>query len=377
MIKKLELIFLSLLFTGLFSVRAQDGDFNKFPEGCSPLEIGRKVSARYLELPFRNFGGFDAPPAIQITYPEVCAWFGALKFAKVSKDKKLLSQLEERFLPLLNEKKNLLPEPDHVDHTVFGTIPLELYMQTKKKNYYTFGMRYPDEQWEMPVTTKHREKYRELLDEGLSWQTRYWIDDMYMISTVQSQAYLASKDKKYIERAAYEMTLYLDSIQRPNGLFYHAGDVPFFWGRGNGWMAAGMTELLKNLPRNNPHRERILTEYCKMMNTLKGYQKPDGMWGQLVDDTTSWSETSCTGMFAYAMITGVKKGWLNKEEYAPVAKKAWLALITYINENGDVTDVCEGTNKENSRQYYLDRKKVTGDMHGQAPVLWCAVAFSE
>jgi hypothetical protein len=26
-------------------------------------------------------------------------------------------------------------------------------------------------------------------------------------------------------------------------------------------------------------------------------------------------------------------------------------------------------------QYYLDRAQLTGDLHGQAPLLWCASAF--
>jgi hypothetical protein len=26
-------------------------------------------------------------------------------------------------------------------------------------------------------------------------------------------------------------------------------------------------------------------------------------------------------------------------------------------------------------QYYLDRARLTGDLHGQAPVLWCASAW--
>ncbi len=48
---------------------------------------------------------------------------------------------------------------------------------------------------------------------------------------------------------------------------------------------------------------------------------------------------------------------------------------SYIEPNGDIRDVCEGTNKKNDRQFYLDRKRVTGDMHGQAPILWCATAL--
>jgi len=55
---------------------------------------------------------------------------------------------------------------------------------------------------------------------------------MYMLIIVQLQAYRATGDAKYLDRAALEMSVYLDKLQQPNGLFYHAPDVPFFWGRG-------------------------------------------------------------------------------------------------------------------------------------------------
>lgn len=86
---------------------------------------------------------------------------------------------------------------------------------------------------------------------------------MYMITIVQTLAYKVTGDRKYVDRAAKEMVLYLDELQRPNGLFYHAPDVPYYWGRGNGWMAAGMTELLRCLPENSEYRPRIMKGYRK------------------------------------------------------------------------------------------------------------------
>ena len=84
--------------------------------------------------------------------------------------------------------------------------------------------------------------------DGLSGETRFWIDDMYMITMLQVEAYRATGERKYINHAALEMKAYLDKLQQPNGLFYHRADAPFFWGRGNGWVAAGMAELLRSLP---------------------------------------------------------------------------------------------------------------------------------
>lgn len=372
--KKIKLSLAVVLFCSSISltIRAQDV-FKNLPAGSKPQEIGNLLVNHYLQTPFTNFG-FTTPPG-SITYSEVCTWYGALKFSFFSKNEAFAKKLDERFRPLLYEKKNLQPKPDHVDPNIFGSIPLELYIQQKVPVYLDMGKWFADQQWTMPA--KQKPEFKALLDSGFTWQTRMWIDDMYMITNIQTQAYRATGDVKYVNRAAHQMAMYLKALQRPNGLFYHAPDVPFFWGRGNGWMAAGMTELLKSLPKSNTDYPLILDGYQKMMSSLKDCQNQKGMWLQLLDDPGSWPESSGTGMFTYAMITGVKRGWLNAKEYGPVARKAWIALTSYIDKNGDVTEVCQGTNKENSREYYLNRKRITGDMHGQAPVLWSAFALLE
>jgi len=264
-----------------------------------------------------------------------------------------------------------------VDSNVFGAIPCELYLQTGEKQFLDMGVMFAEAQWMLPtnVAADRKDEYQKLLDQNLTWQTRYWIDDMFMITMAQTQAYRATGVQKYVDRAAHEMRVYLDTIQRPNGLFYHSPDAPFFWGRGNGWMAAGMSELLTSLPQDNKDRPAVLASYLKMMQSLKQYQRPDGLWGQLIDDDAAWAETSGSAMFTYAMIVGVQNGWLNANEYAPVAKKAWIALVGHINADGDIDSVCEGTNRKDDHQYYLDRLRKTGDMHGQAPILWCAAAL--
>jgi unsaturated rhamnogalacturonyl hydrolase len=350
-----------------------DADLKNFPKGSSPKEIGKRIADHFIATPHTNFGR-PVPPKV-ITYPETCTWYGALSFAKETGDKKLTEQLAERFEPLFGARDTLVPVPDHVDYTVFGAVPFELYMQTKDQRYLELGKRFADKQWGSPEGPRVKPESHHYYNKGMTWQTRMWIDDMFMITAVQAQAYRATRDTVYINRAAREMVLYLDTLQMPNGLFYHAPDVPFFWGRGDGWMAVGMSELLRSLPKTNPNYNRIMTGYKLMMSSLLKYQGEDGMWRQLIDDPSSWNETSCTGMFTFAFITGVKNGWLDKKTYAPAARKAWLKLITYINENNDITDVCEGTNKKNDRQYYLDRKRNIGDLHGQAPLLWCATAL--
>ena len=50
-----------------------------------------------------------------------------------------MTRLEERFKPLLGADSVLIPAPDHVDNTVFGAVPLELYLITKDPEYLTLG----------------------------------------------------------------------------------------------------------------------------------------------------------------------------------------------------------------------------------------------
>jgi rhamnogalacturonyl hydrolase YesR len=335
--------------------------FTGWPAGTSPQEIGKRVAERYLQSDFINLR--RTPPTKTIIYPEVCTWYGALTFAQVTGDSDLTARLVNRFEPLFGERASLVPKPTHVDYTVFAAVPLEIYIEDRDRKYLELGASFADQQWQNPGP------------DGLTDQTRFWIDDMYMITAAQVQAYRATGDKKYLNHAAQEMVAYLDKLQQPNGLFYHAPDVPFFWGRGNGWVAAGMTELLRSLPSDDPARARILSSYRKMLATLLKYQNRDGTWNQLIDHPEAWPETSSTGMFTFAMVTGVKEGWLEKKKYAPAARKAWLGLVHYIDANGDVSNVCEGTNKKNDLNYYLARARNTGDLHGEAPILWSASAL--
>ena len=361
-----------LLFSG--SLFAGNG-LDNWPAGKDPKEVGLLVANRFVISEHHSYRRGE--PTKLIRYPEVCTWYGALKFAELSYNADLMRRLEDRFAPMFGEKADMVPPPTHVDNTVFGAAPLELYRQTGEQRYLDLGIGFADAQWTMPdvVPEGKEEAYRAFLDRGLSWQTRFWIDDMYMVTLVQTQAYRATGDPKYIERTAHQMVAYLDEIQRPNGLFYHSPDAPHFWARGNGWMAAGMTELLTSLPEDNPNRERIMKSYRLMMNTLREYQKEGGLWGQLIDHPEAWVETSGSAMFTYAMIAGVKNVWLDAETYSPVARKAWIALVDYIDADGNLAEVCEGTNAKDDVPFYLARKRHLGDMHGQAPVLWCAFAL--
>jgi hypothetical protein len=50
---------------------------------------------------------------------------------------------------LFGEEAGLVPVPVHVDNTVFGAVPLEIYIQTKEQNGLVMGKAMADKQWEI------------------------------------------------------------------------------------------------------------------------------------------------------------------------------------------------------------------------------------
>ena len=315
-----------------------------------PEELGNRIVNNILE---RRFGW---------RYQKVCTFYGALIFAEAVGDENITRMIAEGYDPYYTGKRK--PHSGHVDFNVFGIWPFELYRQTGDETYLKTAKWLADEE------------YKEPREDGLTALTRFWVDDMYMVGSLQVQAYKSTGNPVYLDRAALQLITYIDSLQKPNGLFFHREDAPFYWGRGNGWGAAAMTELFQVLPEEHDHYKNLLAAYQKMMASLKKYQGEDGMWHQLIDNHESFAEPSCTGMFIYAITTGLNLGILPKEEYLPVIEKAWRALSTnFVNEKGEVIDVCMWTNAKSRENYYHRRPKITGDYHGQAAVLWASTAM--
>lgn len=288
-------------------------------------------------------------------YKSACEWYGSIAIANLTDNHQLLNSLVAKFNPLKHNFVSAMEGGEaHVDRYIFGMVPLEIYMQTGDKSY-------------LPLGTQVA------LHQQVTNQTRNAIDDMFMMTGLQLQAYRATGETKYLDFMASTMVDYL-SFQQSNGLFFHnIEEARTYWGRGNGWFAAGMAEIMRDLPESHAHYQTIEAGYKRMMEGLLPYQLDTGLWSQVIDlpdDPNNWGESSSTAMFTYAMVAGVKRGVLNEETYVPVIEKAWQGLQNQINENGDVRNICIGTWYKNSPQEYMGLDRLTGDGHGQAPLLW-------
>lgn len=134
-----------------------------------------------------------------------------------------------------------------------------------------------------------------------------------------------------------------------------ANGAKVFWGRGNGWVVAGIANMLKVLPADDSQRDFYVNLYQTMMKRLVELRGKDNFWHASLLDPDSYPspETSATAMIVYAMAYGVNNGYLDKAEYLPVIKSSWTALTSVIDEDGKLGYV---------QPIGADPKKVTKDM---------------
>ena len=88
--------------------------------------------------------------------------------------------------------------------------------------------------------------------------------------------------------------------------------------------------------------DKLTQVLVSQVNSLEKYQNQNGMWHTLIDDPTSYVESSATCGFAYGILKGVNTGLL-EESYRQVALKALDPILGYIGPDGVVRQVSYGT----------------------------------
>ena len=208
---------------------------------------------------------------------------------------------------------------------------------------------------------------------GMPERASGWSDDFFL-GTI---AAVRAGDPEGLAAAVRLVTTTAARLQQPSGLFHHDADAPTAWGRGNGFGALGLSELLTVLPADHPEREAVLDIHRRHLAGMRSQQAPDGMWRQIVDVPGSYRETSVTAMTLTAMARGIRRGWLD-DSYRPAVDRAWRALLAHVADDGALVDVCFSTGAGPTRRHYLDRPAVNGaDDRGGAMVLGAALEYHD
>jgi rhamnogalacturonyl hydrolase YesR len=174
-----------------------------------------------------------------------------------------------------------------------------------------------------------------------------WCDALFMGPPAWLELARQTRDRRYADFALAEFwsaTAFLfdpaeDLYFRDSRFFERRDDQgrKLFWSRGNGWVFAGLANMLDALPADDPNRVGIEKLFREMAEKLKSIQKPDGYWApSLLAPENSPAESSGTGFYVYGLAWGVNHGLLDAAEYRPAVRNGWNALTKAVAKDGHV-----------------------------------------
>jgi len=173
-----------------------------------------------------------------------------------------------------------------------------------------------------------------------------WCDALFMAPPILAKLYADTKDPKWetaLLREYKQTTDYL--FDKDENLFFRdhtyftkkeANGAKVFWSRGNGWVFAGLANILRELPADAKSRPYFEVLFKKMAKRLAGLQQADGSWHASLLDPASYPvpETSGTGFFTYGFAYGIKAGLLEDKTCSPVVAKGWARLVACVEADG-------------------------------------------
>jgi unsaturated rhamnogalacturonyl hydrolase len=286
----------------------------------------------------------------------------------------------------------------NIDHLNNGKILLSLYSETKNLKYKKAVDSLREQLNDHPRTS-----------EGVFWHKKIyphqiWLDGLYMGATFYA---------KYIKQFGdvsefYDITKQFiiadkDLKDKETGLLYHAFDESreqpwanketglskHFWSRSMGWYVMALVDTLEVLSEDNKDKDKLIDILNNCITALlKVQDKESHVWYQVLDEGDrkgNYLEASGSSMICYALLKGVRKGFLPKE-LKSIATEAYDGLVSefiletkegYINLNKIcyVAGLGGAGNRDGSFTYYISEPIVSNEPKGLGPFVLASAEY--
>ncbi len=307
-------------------------------------------------------------------------------------------------------------EDYNLDNIRTGHFVTRMYqLQPEKKNLLA-----------MQLMMKQLKKQPRTIADKVYWHKaiysyQVWLDGIFMglpFYTLTARDLLKQKDaQKIYDDAVNQISVtYQRTFDPKTGLNRHAWDETHemfwadketglsqhCWGRAQGWYTMALIELLDALPENYSRRGEVIELLRKDLDAvIKWQDKKTGVWYQVMDSPEregNYLESTCSSMFAYALLKAYRKGYLG-EKYRDAGIKAYKGIINnFIRVNADktisLTQCCavaglgpgisakvlkaapkvkENKRRDGSFQYYLSEPVRDNDAKGVGPFIWASL----
>ena len=287
----------------------------------------------------------------------------------------------------------------NIDRVNPGKFLIELYKQTGNEKYKMAIDTLGDQMRLQPRTSEGGFWHKKI------YPNQMWLDGIYMGSPFLAQYAKSFDDTALFDDVANQVFLAdKHTWDDKTGLYFHAWDEshkerwadsqtgrsPHAWGRGMGWFAMALVDVLDYFPRDNPKYQEILAIHHKMADAIVKHQDISGLWWQVLDEPGkdgNYLEASASCMFTYFLLKSANKGYLG-DIYRDAGKKGYHAILDRLvkqNDDGTIslTKVCGvaglGGNpyRDGSFEYYVNEIVRDNDPKGVGPFIMASVEYEK
>ena len=266
------------------------------------------------------------------------------------------------------------------------------------------------------------EKYRKAIDtirsqlltqprtkEGNFWHKDIYPWQVWLDGTYMAQPFYMEYETRYnkmqgcIDSYKQFMNIQKHMRDEKTGLYYHGYDEsrqmywadpvtgcsPNFWLRAMGWFMVAMVDVLERMDEQLYNEYRgIMAMFKQTIEDVHKFQDEEtGMFWQVMDHPGvegNYLETSGTALFAYAVLKGVRLGYLPKRMAAWAEKAFYGTCDKYLSKNPDGSLQLDGIclvaglggkdHRDGSLAYYFSEPVVCNDAKGVGPLV---LAYTE
>src|SRR5579863_9330914 len=116
----------------------------------------------------------------------------------------------------------------------------------------------------------------------------WWCDSLFMAPPVWAELAEITGNKAYLDHMDHAWWVTSKLLYDPQEHLYYrdtsyldkheANGKKIFWSRGNGWVIAGLAEVLEAMPPDYSSRPKYVEQFQQMASKMKSIQGGDGLW---------------------------------------------------------------------------------------------------
>lgn len=306
-------------------------------------------------------------------WPQGVGLYGIYKNYQLTKNPRAAEVVKEWFAERMQEGA----PPKNVNTMAPILTMAYLYEETGDTRYLPYLQQWAE--WVMNDMPRTEEDGLQHATYGPENKNQLWDDTLMMTVLPLAKIGKLLDRPEYLEEARYQFMIHIKYLMdKRTGLWYHGwtfeGNHNYaeaFWGRGNCWLTIAIPEIITilELKEGDAFRKLLIETLEAQVQTLAKYQSESGLWHTLIDDPTSYLESSATAGFAYGILKAVHERYLPKK-YLEIAYRAIQGLLEQVDETGEVQNVSVGTGMGDDLEFYRTIGK-TAMPYGQSLLVLC------